>query len=103
MVEVDARVVDQDVEPAELLDRLADDLLGLAGTEIALHGDVTVSWQVRGDCFRRGRVGPEVDGDPVALVREGVGDGGTDAARGSGDECVPGHGTCLSIIHLPFC
>src|SRR5688572_1619261 len=86
---VDTRVVDQDVEPAELLDRRVDNGLriGLLG-DVAANGDRLAAGG--GDAGDNGLgallAGGIVDDDGRAFGGEGRGDGGADALGCAGDE-----------------
>ncbi|GGN81977.1 hypothetical protein GCM10011610_32920 [Nocardia rhizosphaerihabitans] len=75
-----ADIVDQDVDPAEFLERGVDDRCrALAGAEIGGNGGGRGLFEFRGD----GAGGAE---DADTCRGEGFGDGETDAARGAGDD-----------------
>jgi hypothetical protein len=104
--DLDAGVVDEDVQPAQALDRLADH-----AHDVLLDGDVAADEHVAhalavhlvhagldalGGVLRLARLAQVVDGDVRAVLREAHGDGLPDARAAAGDEHVgalhAGHG-----------
>ena len=89
--ELDAGVVDQDVDRAEFLDRPAHHrldrvLLRQVGAVVA-HFHRVIGGQFRAELLDFARVAEAVEDDVGAARGERGGDAEADAARRSGDEC----------------
>ena len=100
---VDAGVVDEDVEAAEVLDGGVDDALGFGGLgDVATDGDGLATGGGDGDDdgVRAGLAGGVVDDDGGAFGGERFGDGGSDTLGCASDDC---DFTCeLAHIYIPF-
>ena len=93
----DARVVEEQVEPAVAVVDLGEERpdRGRIG-DVAGDRDGAVPGR-RGGGFERLEAPPREDDRP-AVVGEGDGDRGADAAAGSGDECDPRHGRAAHCL-----
>ena len=100
---VDAGVVDENVETAEVLDGRVDDALGFGGLgDVAADGDGLATGGGDGgdDGFGAGLAGGVVDDDGCAFGGERLGDGGADTLGCAGDDC---DFACeLAHIRIPF-
>ena len=100
---LDAGVVDEDVEVAEVLDGCVDEALSLSGLrDIATDGDGFATGGCDGGdhIVRTSLAGGVVDDDGGALRGERFGDGGSDTLGCAGDDC---DFTCeLAHIYIPL-
>ena len=112
---VDAGVVDEDVEAAEVLDGGVDDALGLGGLgDVAADGDGLAAGGGDGgdDGVGAGLAGGVVDDDGGAFGGERFGDGGADALGCAGDDCdfacelahncYPSFSTAMELLRISW-
>ena len=93
----DARVVEEQVEPAVAVVDLGEERPDRGGVGDIARDRHGVGPGRRGGGFER-LDAPSCEDDGPALTAEGEGDRGADAAAGSGDECDPRHGRATRCL-----